>query len=77
MSMSTPLIASIKPRFQTIDGLRIRHADSGGTHGADGPAHLSLAGEHLRVCANVGGARRACPYNRPGQHLQAKRMHRR
>jgi pimeloyl-ACP methyl ester carboxylesterase len=28
--MSTPLIASIEPRFRTIDGLRIRYADSAG-----------------------------------------------
>ncbi len=28
--MSTPLIASIEPGFRTIDGLRIRFADSGG-----------------------------------------------
>jgi pimeloyl-ACP methyl ester carboxylesterase len=32
MSMSTSLTASIKPQFQTLDGLRIRHADSGGSY---------------------------------------------
>ena len=32
--MSTTLTTSIKPQFQTIDGLRIRYADSGGSHEA-------------------------------------------
>jgi pimeloyl-ACP methyl ester carboxylesterase len=31
--MSTSLTASIEPQFRTIDGLRIRYADSGGTRG--------------------------------------------
>ena len=30
--MTTSLTASIKPQFRTIDGLRIRYADSGGSH---------------------------------------------
>ena len=29
--MSTPLTTSIEPRFLTIDGLRIRCCDSGGS----------------------------------------------
>jgi pimeloyl-ACP methyl ester carboxylesterase len=31
--MSTPLIASTEPQFQTIDGLGIRNAESGGSYG--------------------------------------------
>jgi pimeloyl-ACP methyl ester carboxylesterase len=30
--MSTSLTASIEPRFRTIDGVRVRYADSGGSH---------------------------------------------
>ena len=30
--MNPAVTASIEPRFRTIDGLRIRHADSGGSH---------------------------------------------
>ena len=33
-AMNTTVTASIEPRFRTIDGLRIRYADSGGSHGA-------------------------------------------
>ena len=32
--MSTSLSASIEPRFRTIDGLSIRYADTGGSHGS-------------------------------------------
>jgi pimeloyl-ACP methyl ester carboxylesterase len=32
-NMSTSLSPSIKPQFRTIDGLRIRYADSGGSNG--------------------------------------------
>ena len=31
--MSTSLTASIEPRFRTIDGLRIRYADTGESQG--------------------------------------------
>ena len=59
--MTTSQTTSIEPQFRTIDGLRIRYADSGGSNGAGGAVDESLAGEHLRVRADVGDARRACP----------------
>ena len=53
--------ASIEPQFRTIDGLRIRYADSGGSQRAGGAADEPLAGEPVRVRADVGDARRARP----------------
>ncbi len=62
--MSTSVSASIKPRFRTIDGLRIRYADTGGAHDATllltspWPESLyafapmwSILGEHARLFA--------------------------
>ena len=45
---------AIHPQFRIIDGLRIRYADSGGGQEPHVPADKSLAGEHLRVHADVG-----------------------
>ena len=46
-------------QFRTVDGVRIRYADSGKRAGADGRADQSLAREPLRVLAHVGLACRA------------------
>ena len=37
--MSTSPSSLIRPQFRTVDGLRIRYADSGGSHRANDPAH--------------------------------------